>query len=46
MVAALGVEDLIIISAGDALLVARRDRAEEVRKLVEILAAKGLKDLL
>jgi len=46
MVAALGVEDLIVISAGDAVLVASRDRAEEVRKVVEILAAKGLKDLL
>lgn len=46
LVATLGVEDLIVISAGDAILVARRDRGEEVKKLVEILDARGLKDLL
>jgi mannose-1-phosphate guanylyltransferase len=45
-VATLGVEDLIVISTGDAVLVARRDRGEEVKKLVDILAAKGLEDLL
>jgi mannose-1-phosphate guanylyltransferase len=46
LVAALGVEDLIVISTGDAILVARRDRGEEVRKLVDLLGTKGLEDLL
>lgn len=45
-VAALGVEDLIIIASGDAILVTRRGRGEEVKNLVDNLAARGLKDLL
>lgn len=46
VVAALGVEDLIVIASGDAVLVARRGRGEEVKKLTDLLAAKGLHDLL
>jgi mannose-1-phosphate guanylyltransferase len=45
-VAALGVEGLIVIATDDAVLVARRDRGEEVKKLVELLAARGLHNLL
>jgi mannose-1-phosphate guanylyltransferase/mannose-6-phosphate isomerase len=37
MVAAVGVEDLLIVDTADALLVSRRDRAQEVKKVVERL---------
>lgn len=41
LIATLGVEDLVIVDAGDALLVCRRERAEDVRRLVEWLASSG-----
>ena len=31
----LGVEDLIIVENGDAILVARKDRAQDIRRIVE-----------
>ncbi|MGB9893123.1 MAG: mannose-1-phosphate guanylyltransferase [Candidatus Saccharicenans sp.] len=37
MTALLGVEDLIVVNAGDALLVCRRDQDQKVRELVEKL---------
>jgi mannose-1-phosphate guanylyltransferase len=46
VVAALGVEDLIVVATDDAILIAKRERGEEVKKLVELLAARGLQDLL
>ncbi len=46
VVAALGVENLIVIATGDAILIARRDRGEEVKKIVDLLAARGLENLL
>jgi mannose-1-phosphate guanylyltransferase/mannose-6-phosphate isomerase len=46
LVAALGVSDLIVVRTGDAVLVARRDRAQDVRQLVERLEAAGRTDLL
>jgi mannose-1-phosphate guanylyltransferase/mannose-6-phosphate isomerase len=45
-VALLGVEDLIVVRAGDAVLVARRGRGEDVRRIVEQLKAAGREDLL
>lgn len=39
LIAAIGVEDLIIVEADDAILVCHKDKAQEVRKVVE-----GLKD--
>ncbi len=41
LVAALGVENLIIAARDDAVLVAPRERAQEVRKLVERLESNG-----
>ena len=35
LVALLGVKDLIVVSSGEALLVARKDRAQDIRKIVE-----------
>jgi len=37
VVAAVGVEDLLVIDTSDALLVAKRDRAQDVKKVVERL---------
>ena len=43
---ALGLEDLIVIDTPDALLVARKDRAEEVRDIVDALKAEGREEAL
>ncbi|GIW39744.1 MAG: mannose-1-phosphate guanylyltransferase [Candidatus Binatia bacterium] len=42
LVALLGVERLVVVDAGDAILVCRREKAQEVRKVVAGLRAKGL----
>ena len=41
-VALLGVEDLIVVRAGERLLICHRDRAQSVRDLVNLLAEKDL----
>jgi mannose-1-phosphate guanylyltransferase len=41
LVAALGVRDLIIVDTPDAVLVCPRDRAQEVKSLVDDLKDKG-----
>lgn len=41
VVGAVGVADLVIVDTPDALLVAHRDRAQDVRKIVEKLKASG-----
>lgn len=46
VIAATGVEDLVIVATGDAVLVARRDNAQQVRELVEELKKRGRTDLL
>ncbi len=45
-VALLGVEGLVVVDCGDALLVCRRERCQDVRKLVEEAADRGLDKLL
>lgn len=45
-VAAAGVSDLIIIATGDAVLVARKDDAQQVRAVVDELKKRGRTDLL
>lgn len=40
LVAALGVEDLVIVATGDAVLVARKEDSQRVRELVERLKAQ------
>lgn len=42
LIATLGVDDLIVIDTGDVLLVCRRERAEELRRLVQELTNAGL----
>ena len=45
-IALVGVEDPVVVDAGDASLVCPRDRAEDVRKVVERLQARGERRLL
>ena len=42
VVATVGVNDLVVVSSGDALLVCPKDRAQDVRAVVDLLKAKGL----
>ncbi|MEO3742063.1 sugar phosphate nucleotidyltransferase [Plantactinospora sp. B5E13] len=46
LVATLGVRDLIVVDTPDALLVCPRDRAQDVKKLVDELKARGEEDLV
>ncbi len=46
VVATIGVDDLVIVETEDALLVARKDRAEEVKAIVERLEREGRTELL
>jgi mannose-1-phosphate guanylyltransferase/mannose-6-phosphate isomerase len=46
MVATLGVEDLVVIATGDVVMVARRDRAQDVKKLVERVKASGRSEVV
>ncbi len=41
LVATVGVRDLIIVESGDAVLVAHKDRAQDVKKIVEALQQQG-----
>ena len=42
LIAAVGVDDLVIVKSGDAILVVRREAAQDVREVVESLSARGL----
>jgi mannose-1-phosphate guanylyltransferase len=46
LVATVGVSDLVIIKSGDAILVMKKDAAQDVRKVVEALQARGLERFL
>jgi mannose-1-phosphate guanylyltransferase len=46
LVATLGIENLIVVHTPDATLVCRKDRAEDVRAIVERLREKGLEEYL
>jgi mannose-1-phosphate guanylyltransferase len=41
LVALIGVEDLVVVHTGDVTLVCRRDRCEDVKKLIELARARG-----
>jgi mannose-1-phosphate guanylyltransferase len=45
-IAVLGLEDVVIVETADALLVCRRDRAQDVRTLVAQLEKQGRTELL
>jgi mannose-1-phosphate guanylyltransferase len=42
MIAAVGVDDLVIVKSGDAILVTRKDAAQDVREVVDTLSRRGL----
>ena len=46
LVAVLGVEDLVIVDTKDAVLVARRDRDQDVKRIVERLSKAGRSEAL
>jgi mannose-1-phosphate guanylyltransferase len=46
LVAVLGLSGVCVVDAGDALLVVPRDRAQDVRAVVEALKARGRVDKL
>ncbi|MFC1591672.1 mannose-1-phosphate guanylyltransferase [Thermodesulfobacteriota bacterium] len=46
LVALVGVEDLVVVDTPDALLVCARDKAQDVKKIVEALEQQGRKELL
>ena len=46
LIAATGISDLIIVDEADALLICRKDRAQDVKLIVEKLKAMGREDLL
>ncbi len=45
-VAVVGLDDVVVVDAGDAVLVCRRDRAQDVRKAVEELTRRGRDEVL
>lgn len=45
-VGVVGVDDVVVVATADAVLVVRKDRAEDVKKIVEELKARGREDLL
>jgi mannose-1-phosphate guanylyltransferase len=46
LIAVLGVRDMVVVDSGDALLVCPKDRCQEVRRIVDELAKRGLSRLL
>ena len=46
LVGVVGVEDLVVVATRDAVLVVRKGDAQDVRKIVEALKARGRGDLL
>ena len=46
LIAAIGIEDMIVVSTADAVLVAHRDRAGDVKDIVERLKADGRQEAM
>jgi mannose-1-phosphate guanylyltransferase len=46
LIAGAGLADLIVVDEPDALLICRKDRAQDVKQLVEKLKSRGREDLL
>jgi mannose-1-phosphate guanylyltransferase len=46
LVAVIGLEDVVVVDSGDAVLVCRKDRSQDVRQAVEELRRRGREDLL
>jgi len=46
VIATIGIEDLIVVDTDDALLICRKDRAQDVKKIVDKLKERDLDDYL
>ncbi|MBU1126943.1 mannose-1-phosphate guanylyltransferase, partial [Patescibacteria group bacterium] len=46
LIALVGVEDLVVVDAGDIVLVCRKDRAQDVKKMVNFLKEKKKEEYL
>jgi mannose-1-phosphate guanylyltransferase len=46
LVALVGIEDMVVVATKDAVLVVKRKDAQDVKKVVEALKARGRDDLL
>ncbi len=46
IVAAVGIEDLVVIESGDAILICRKGRSQEVKDVVDVLRRKHMNDYL
>jgi mannose-1-phosphate guanylyltransferase len=42
LIATVGLDDLVVVKSGDAILVIRKDAAQDVRKVIDALSARGL----
>jgi len=42
LVATVGLSDFVVVKSGDAILVIRKDQAQDVRKVIDALSARGL----
>jgi mannose-1-phosphate guanylyltransferase len=45
-VAVVGIDGVVVVDAGDAILVCRKERAQDVRKAVDELARRGRDEVL
>jgi mannose-1-phosphate guanylyltransferase len=45
-VAVIGMKDVVVVDAGDAILVVPKDRCQDVRKAVEVLKGRKLQQFL
>ncbi len=46
VIAAIGVDDLVIVSSGNAVLICRKGRSQDVKEIVDYLRRKQMNDLL
>ncbi|MCL4297639.1 MAG: mannose-1-phosphate guanylyltransferase [Anaerolineae bacterium] len=46
LIATIGLEDMVIVDSGDALLVCAKDKVQDIKKVVEWLKAQGRSELL
>jgi len=46
VVAAIGVDDLIVVDTGDALLICKKGRSQEVKEIVDYLKRKQMNEYL
>ena len=42
LIATVGLSDVVVVKSGDAILVIRKDQAQDVRKVIDALSARGL----